>query len=190
VRLRADPTDAEAALELAARQAWLGQSEEWRSTTRAILASVTDTVHLPSADRAAKSALIVAGASAEILQQARQLARAVGEEGKVGILAPWFLFCHGLAEFRAGNDLGAEEILRTVRLGGISARLAVVPIYRAMIAVRTGRLEDAHRLLDDAAARMRPLPIDAQDPLAQGGDHDDLITWLAWNEAQAMLKAR
>jgi len=35
---------------------------------------------------------------------------------------------------------------------------------------------------------MKPLPADEQNPLAGGADHDDLILWLAYNEAKAMIK--
>jgi tetratricopeptide (TPR) repeat protein len=190
VQLRADPTDAHAALKLAARQAWLGQTDDWRATARAILRHVTDAVHPPSADRAAKSALIISGADAEMLAQASKLARAAAEQAPNSILSPWFEFCYGLAEFRAGHDAAAERILQNVPMDGAIKGPAVIPIYRAMIAIRAGRSDDARRLLDDAATRMRPLPVDASAPLADGGDHDDLINWLAWQEAQAMLKAK
>jgi hypothetical protein len=33
---------------------------------------------------------------------------------------------------------------------------------------------------------MRPLPVDGQ-PLKERADHDDLIVWLAFMEAQALL---
>ena len=35
---------------------------------------------------------------------------------------------------------------------------------------------------------MKPLPADEQNPLAGNADHDDLILWLAYKEAKAMIK--
>ena len=35
---------------------------------------------------------------------------------------------------------------------------------------------------------MKPLPVNKQKPLADGADHDDLIMWLAYKEAKALLK--
>ena len=34
---------------------------------------------------------------------------------------------------------------------------------------------------------MKPIPIDERDPTAGGADHDDLIVWLAYKEAKALL---
>jgi hypothetical protein len=39
-----------------------------------------------------------------------------------------------------------------------------------------------------AAATMKPLPRDENNPLAADTDHDDLILWLAYKEAKAMIK--
>jgi hypothetical protein len=39
-----------------------------------------------------------------------------------------------------------------------------------------------------AAAKMKPLPKDEQNPLADNAHHDDLILWLAYKEAKAMMK--
>jgi hypothetical protein len=39
-----------------------------------------------------------------------------------------------------------------------------------------------------AAAKMKPLPKDAKNPLAGGGDFNDLILWLAYKEAKAMIQ--
>ena len=35
---------------------------------------------------------------------------------------------------------------------------------------------------------MKPLPADEQNPLAGNADHDDLILWLAYKEAKALIK--
>ncbi len=35
---------------------------------------------------------------------------------------------------------------------------------------------------------MKPLPVDEQKPLLGGGGHDDLVMWLAYKEAKAMIQ--
>ena len=65
---------------------------------------------------------------------------------------------------------------------GISA------FYRAMSLFRQGKKDEARKLATAAAAKMKPLPEDEKNPLAGGADHDDLILWLAYKEAMAMIK--
>ena len=43
------------------------------------------------------------------------------------------------------------------------------------------------RKLATEAAKMRPLPKDEKNPLASDADHDDLILWLAYKEAKALI---
>ncbi len=187
-RLRVDPTDAQAALALASRQAWLGRREEWSATVRSILRAVQDTAHPPTAERAAKAAMLVPGADRETLAQARALALRALDADPESVLRPWFRLCAGMVEYRAGNHAAAESILSGIELTGMYEQLATVPIYRAMVALRQGRSADADHLLADAEGRMRPLPQDPQDPFARGGDHDDLVAWMAWREAQALRR--
>jgi hypothetical protein len=35
---------------------------------------------------------------------------------------------------------------------------------------------------------MKPLPKDEKNPLADDANHDDLILWLAYKEAKALIK--
>ena len=47
------------------------------------------------------------------------------------------------------------------------------------------------KLATEAAAKMKPLPADEQKPLFGGAGregHDDLIMWLAYKEAKAMIQ--
>jgi hypothetical protein len=41
----------------------------------------------------------------------------------------------------------------------------------------------------ETEANMKPLPTDEKAPLAKGANHDDLILWLAYKEAKALLNA-
>jgi serine/threonine protein kinase len=60
--------------------------------------------------------------------------------------------------------------------------------YRAMSLFRQGKQAEARQLAIEAAAKMKPLPQDENDPLAGNANHDDLILWLAYKEARELLK--
>ena len=58
---------------------------------------------------------------------------------------------------------------------------------RAMSLFRQGKHDEARALALAAAATMKPLLKDEQIPLANPGSHDDLILWLAYKEAKALI---
>ncbi len=60
--------------------------------------------------------------------------------------------------------------------------------YRAMSLFRQGKKDEARKLATEAAAKIKPLPADENNPLAEGVVHNDLIMWLAYKEAKAMIK--
>jgi hypothetical protein len=59
--------------------------------------------------------------------------------------------------------------------------------YRAMSLFRRGQQDEAQQLATQAAAKMKPLPNDARNSLAGGYNFDDLILWLAYKEAKALI---
>ena len=65
---------------------------------------------------------------------------------------------------------------------GISA------FYRAMSLFRQGKPDAARELANTAAAKMKPLPGDENNPLAGHVTPDDLVLWLAYKEAKALIK--
>jgi hypothetical protein len=60
--------------------------------------------------------------------------------------------------------------------------------YRAMSLFRQGKKVEARKLALSAAAKMKPLPKDDNNPLAGGPDHNDLILWLACKEAKGLIQ--
>jgi eukaryotic-like serine/threonine-protein kinase len=64
----------------------------------------------------------------------------------------------------------------------------IAAFYRAMSLFRQGKEEEARKLALAAAAKMKPLPQDEQNPLANEANHDDLILWLAYKEAKAIIQ--
>ena len=59
--------------------------------------------------------------------------------------------------------------------------------FRAMSLFRLGKPAEARQVAIAAAAMMKPLPADERNPLAGNANHDDLILWLAYKEAKAMI---
>ena len=95
-----------------------------------------------------------------------------------------------MAEYRSGNYAAADKALLAAEKAGPTNRsvTGTAPFYRAMSLFRQGNAEEARKLAIAAAAKMKPLPRDENNPLAGDADHDDLILWLAYKEAKAMIK--
>jgi hypothetical protein len=53
---------------------------------------------------------------------------------------------------------------------------------------RQGKKDEARKLAIEAASKMRPLPKDEKNPLAGNANPDDLILWIAYKEAKALIK--
>jgi hypothetical protein len=104
----------------------------------------------------------------------------------------WSLLALGMAEHRNGNDAAAQEVLLTAANADPSdpAVTGIAAFYRAMSLFRQGKHDEARNLALAAAAKMKPLLKDGQNPLANDADRADLIVilWLAYKEAKAMLK--
>jgi eukaryotic-like serine/threonine-protein kinase len=109
---------------------------------------------------------------------------------KLGQRGEWNLLALGMAEYRSGNDAAADKALldaaeagkNTAWVTGISA------FYRAMSLFRQGKPDEARKLAITAAAMMKPLPKDEQNPLANNATYEALILWLAYKEAKAMIE--
>ena len=70
---------------------------------------------------------------------------------------------------------------------GESARLVAAAFYRAMNLYRQGKQDEARQLATVAASKMmqvRPPPAEKR----AGFWHDDVIIWMAHNEAKELLK--
>jgi hypothetical protein len=58
-----------------------------------------------------------------------------------------------------------------------------------MCLLRQGKADEARALFTATEATMPPLPTDKQSTLVKAALADDLILWLAFKEAQALLAA-
>ena len=164
----------------------LGQEKEFAATRRKTLAFAKDTNQWVVAERAAKACSILPAADKADLEAAPALGRAAVQLQRNG----WTLLALGMAEYRSTNDAAAQEALLAAANANPSNPqvTGIAAFYRAMSLFRQGKRDEARQLALAAAAKMKPLPKDEQNPLANNPDPDDLILWLAYKEAKAMLK--
>ena len=193
----ADPKDTMLSLQLAALQAWLGHDKELAATRQRILANAEGTEVAVTAERAAKVCSLVPSAGKVELDASIVLARRAVDLGKDNEYLDFFLMALGMAEYRSGHFAEAEVSLTAAMGHGKchphgDGRLTdfvagTSSFYRAMSLFRQGKNDEARALATEAAAKMKPLPKDEQNPMAGGADHDDLILWLAYKEAKALI---
>ena len=185
----ANPSDTLLSLKVAALQAWFGQEKELAATRQRILAFAKDTNDAGTAERAAKACSIVPSTDKVELDAALALARKGVELDQGSEWREWRLLALGMAEYRSGNHAAAIEALLAAAKAGANNAMAtgISAFYRAMSLFRQGKSDEARKLAIAAATQMKPLPKDEQNPLADNASLDDLILWLAYKEAKAMI---
>jgi hypothetical protein len=184
----ASPKDTCLSLKVAALQAWFGQEKELAATLQRIRAFAQDTKDAATAEQAAKACSIRASGDKAELEAALAIARRGLELSPRG---EWNLLALGMAEYRCGNDVAAAEALLACAQAGPDNLMAtgIAAFYRAMSLFRQGKHNEARKLAIETAARMKPLPKDEQNPLPNDPyPWDDLILWLAYKEAKAMIQ--
>ena len=183
----ANPSDTLLSLRVAALQAWFGQEKESAATRQRILAFAKDTEEAVTAEQAAKACSILPYTDKRELEAALAMGRAAVKLGPDG---DWNLQALGIAEYRSGNvAAAAEALLAAAKAGPNNPHVTgTSAFYRAMSLFRQGKQHEARKLALAAAAQMKPLPKDEQNPLANNADHDDLILWLAYKEAKAVTE--
>jgi hypothetical protein len=96
----------------------------------------------------------------------------------------------GMSLYRSSHFAEADEALIAALQGGkiyphVSGTSA---FYHAMSLFRQGQPDDARKIAAAAASRMKPFPKDEKNPLAENANLDDLILWMAYKEAKALIK--
>jgi serine/threonine-protein kinase len=186
----ANPNDTLLSLKVAALQAWFGLHRDLSATRQRIFAFARDANDATAAERAAKACSLLPSPDQAELEAALALGRTAVRVGKGTESRDWYLLALGMAEYRRGNYAAALEALLAAEKAGPTNRyvMGTSPFYCAMSLFRQGNEEEARKLATAAAAKMKPLPRDENNPLAGDADHDDLILWLAYKEARAMIK--
>jgi tetratricopeptide (TPR) repeat protein len=189
----ASPADVPLFLTVAALQAWFGQEKELAATRERLLHAYAKAKRDDrTAESVAMACSILPSAVKAELDRAVALAREVLQVGTED--SHWDLMTLGMAEYRRGNDAAAEKALlaaaHVVPQGPHWGPIATgtISFYRAMSLFRQGKPDEARKLALEAAANMRPLPADQENPLAGDNNHGHLILWLAYKEAKAMMQ--
>jgi tetratricopeptide (TPR) repeat protein len=180
----ANPKNTYLWIDIAARQAWFGEAQELAATRRRILALAKDTSDGLAAERAAKVCFLHPPTDKAELEEGLALAQKAVAIGKSG---EWGLLTLGIAEYRSGQAAAAAETLLAAIKAGPHNRIATdtAAFYRAMSLYRSGKSDEARSVAIEAAARMKPLPTPSLD---SPYNRDDLVLWLAYKEANAMIK--
>jgi tetratricopeptide (TPR) repeat protein len=178
-----DRKDPESSLLLAVVQAWSGQDQRYAATRRRFLAFAKGTEDAGTASLAARAGALRPSTDPAELEAVLALGRKAVDldEGEWGLLAL------GMAEYRNGHFAAADEALLAAAKAGKGPIVAeIAAFYRAMGLFQQGKKDEARKLATDAAAKMKPLPEDKQNPLRDGATPDHLVLWLAYKEARAM----
>ncbi len=174
-------------MKLAALQVWFGKEADHTETCRQVLPWAANKDGEPDpADWAAKVANLRPSLDPELRQTALTLARRAVRLASTSDLLPWYQMGLGMAEYRNGHYPEADHILGTAALHGSGIAARTANFYRAMSLFRQGQEAEARQLFDETEARMKPLPAVTRWPVS-AGDHNDLILWLAYKEARALL---
>jgi tetratricopeptide (TPR) repeat protein len=186
----ANPQDTFLSLKVAALQAWFGQDKELAATRQRIQAFAKDTKEAMTAVRAARACSILPYTDKGELEAVLVLARTGIKLGTVGELGGWSLLALGMAEYRSGNFAAAvEALIAAAKNGPNNLQITgTAAFYRAMSLFRQGNNDEARKLAIAAKAKMKPLPADEQGPLAGNSSPDDVILWLAYKEAKALIQ--
>jgi hypothetical protein len=176
-------------LRTAALQAWFGQDRELAATCDRALRVVRDTKDPTTAERVAKICSL-RQADDRTHEAALVLARRAVELGKGHKYFVYFQMGLGLAEYRSRHYTAADAaLLAASKLGkNIYSVSVTTAFYRAMSLFRQGQEDEARKLAAEAAAKMKPLPADEKNPLDGASSADDLILWMAYKEAKALIK--
>jgi WD40 repeat protein len=184
----AKPKDSILLQKVAALQAWFGRDKEFADTCGRAYESAKGTSDPTTMERMAKIYCLRSTQDKARREAALALARKAVE---LGNNHPSLLhLALGMAEYRSGHFAEADAaLIAAARLRESNPHVSgTTAFYRAMSLFRQGKGAEARQLATSAAAQMRPLPADENNPLAGGADADDLILWLAYKEAKAMLK--
>jgi hypothetical protein len=180
----AKPDDTILARRVACLQAWFGQDKELADSCGRALEAARETFILQHWNHLAMICCLRPTSDAKRQEAALALAR------KIDPRLYWVELTVGMAEYRSGHFAEADAALIAAANGAKTREQWIADtaaFYRAMSLFRQGKEDDARKLATEAATTMKPLPKDEKNPLAGGATTDDLILWLAYKEAKALI---
>jgi WD40 repeat protein/serine/threonine protein kinase/tetratricopeptide (TPR) repeat protein len=186
----ANPADTMLFQKVTALQAWFGQVKELAETCRRGLELANNTTNPETADRVAKACCVLPVFDHAQHEAVLALASRAVDLGQGNPFLFWFQMALGMAEYRSGHFVKADAALITaVNLGQDNPHVPVTSaLYRAMSLFRQGKEDEARSLATAAAAKVKQWPKDEANPLADNASSDDLILWLAYREAKALIQ--
>jgi tetratricopeptide (TPR) repeat protein len=188
---QADARDTNFLLTIATLQAWLKQNTQLAKTCRRALAQAHDTKDCYTAERTAKVCSLQAMPDREIHDSALVLARGAVTLAQDSAQLSWSQMTLGMAAYRSGNYEESELACKAAsKLDPNSTHVSgTAAFYRAMCLVHLGKLAEARDLAINAAAGIKAQPVDVKNPLSGiGDDEDDMILWMARNEALDLIE--
>jgi WD40 repeat protein/serine/threonine protein kinase len=189
VAAAAYPKNTLVSLQCGAFLAWYGEDKELAAICTRALEAAKDTKDPGTADGAAKLCSL-RPSDAKTHEAALVLARRAVELGKESGQLMYFQMALGMAEYRSSHFAEADAALIAAAKGGKNNPhvAGTSALYRAMNLFRQGKEDEARKLATMAAAKMKPLPKHEENPLAGYASADDLILWMAYKEAKALIK--
>ena len=183
------------AIHLAANQIWEGRVEDYIGLVKQMFRIALHAEEPRVWSRVVKIASLVASNDADTSSRAVEFARKAVSAGKGDVgYQPWAQLTLGMAEYRNGQfDNAIETLTQTASLAAkVPAEYGTIinqtaDLYRAMALFKQDSLEQARKLLSDVRAKMKPLPKGEKAPKLTDGNHDDLILWLAFKEANSLI---
>ncbi|MFO0843717.1 MAG: hypothetical protein U0797_15190 [Gemmataceae bacterium] len=181
-------TGAPPLLKTAAVQAWLGQHDALAATRDRALRFARDTKDPTTAERAAKICCL-SPADDRTNEAALVLARRAVELGKGHMYLAYFQMGLGMAEYRCGHYAAADAaLLAAAKLGSGNACVSgTTPFYQVMSLFRQGREAEARKRMAEAVGKVKPPPANEKAIRVESASADDLILWMAYKEAGALL---
>ncbi len=187
-----NPSDTILASRVAALQVWFGRNADYTATCERMLKWAAGTDKPGTAERVAKLASLSPVAEPRDREAALALGRRSVELGQGKQELPYFKMARGMAEYRSGLYGEADETLASAIQTATTARYRPEAItgtagyFRAMMLFTQGKLAEARAVFTSTEARMKPMPTELKPPFAE--DLNDIIIWLAYKEAKALLQ--
>jgi len=177
-------------LVLSAHYAWLGEDDKLRELRKRQLQLSTDLKDPINLERISK-AVSLSPCERELQTASLDAARRAVELGSTHQYFPFFELALALAEYRTGDFKEAESALITTTeiAGNGGSILPTAAFYRVMCLCHRKDYEQAQTLFDATKLTIKAVPL-TRKTVPPGTPHDDLVLWLAHDEAKALLEHR
>lgn len=191
-RSATDPADTILAMQVAALAVWLGENEQYKTTSMRMLEWAEGRDEFEVVERVAKICSIRPQSEPRTRERVVALAkRGVELVGDDAYKLAWANLALGMAEFQVGGDREAHAAFDAAIAEPDEANSYVLDtagFYMAMLFQRNDNPSKAKEWFEETEDRIPPLPRDGGRPPIGSGMHDMFIRWLAYKQAGAVLE--